>query len=287
MRTLVVDGVTRKPVKWVGSRWEGLRWGSAYTARTGHDVFVVAPRTARGQRVVDKVAIGLRDKPGVVVNNPLPPHPGWIAAAAVAVIGIWYVVAASSKPVQVQPSGISGLTAGSTYRVVARIVDTTIADPTLIASSLSTQGFTVSTINPNSNGDPFVFDAVGVYSGNTGELHDTLGVSYLDAYSTSGQHVGVQYVTERPVQLQSGVTYFGRGDVGWPLSMAVTKSAVANKLNSLGFTNIAVYIDPSELPASWPNSEREGNVFAQATYSASSPVTFTPPSQIVSIWKAG
>jgi len=94
----------------------------------------------------------------------------------------------------------------------------------------------------------------------------------------------LQVIAQRPIVAKPGSTYYGRADVGWPLSIAVTASAVTSKLTSMGFTNVAAYTDPSALPASWPADQRSGNVFASGTYSGSAPTAITLPSQVEEVW---
>jgi hypothetical protein len=96
---------------------------------------------------------------------------------------------------------------------------------------------------------------------------------------------GLMYISARPAPLVPGTTYFGRASVSWPLSIVVTKSAVQSKLASEGFTNIQVWTDASDLPASWPEGERVGDLFVQATYPiGAAPTTMVVPSQVTSIW---
>lgn len=90
-------------------------------------------------------------------------------------------------------------------------------------------------------------------------------------------------IVARPVPAQTGVTYYGRGSVGWPISMLVTTSAVVNKLHAMGFTDVAAYTDSSSLPASWPADQRDGNVFASGTYTGA-PKDVTLPSQVQAVW---
>lgn len=94
----------------------------------------------------------------------------------------------------------------------------------------------------------------------------------------------LQVIAQRPVVAKPGVTYYGRADVGWPLSIAVSASAVANKLRSMGFTNVAAYTDASSLPASWPADQRTGNVFASGTYNGTAATAITLPSQVQEVW---
>ena len=99
--------------------------------------------------------------------------------------------------------------------------------------------------------------------------------------------VGLQYVLARPAPLVPGTTYFGRASISWPLSMLVTASAVTSKLKSEGFTGIQVWTSASDLPASWPAGERDGDIFVEATYPATAvATTMAVPSQVTSIWSA-
>jgi hypothetical protein len=98
---------------------------------------------------------------------------------------------------------------------------------------------------------------------------------------------GLNYVAARPAPLVPGTTYFGRASISWPLSMLVTASTVKSKLTSEGFTNITVWTDASDLPASWPAGERVGDIFVQATYpTGATATTMAVPSQVTSIWTA-
>lgn len=94
----------------------------------------------------------------------------------------------------------------------------------------------------------------------------------------------LQVITQRPVVAKPGATYYGRADVGWPLSMAVSASAVASKLRAMGFTNVAAYTDASSLPASWPADQRTGNVFASGTYAGTQMTAINLPSQVQEVW---
>jgi len=94
---------------------------------------------------------------------------------------------------------------------------------------------------------------------------------------------GLTYITARPAPLVPGTTYYARADVGFPLSLFVTADAVQNKLASMGFSNIIATTDASALPASWPASERAGNLFVEATYSGPA-TTMAVPSQVLAAW---
>lgn len=95
--------------------------------------------------------------------------------------------------------------------------------------------------------------------------------------------VGLKYVSQRPAPLAPGTTYFGRASVGWPLSWVVTEAAVRKDLTGKGFTGVQVWTDANDLPASWPEGERIGNVFVEATYAGTAP-TLAVPAQVTSIW---
>jgi hypothetical protein len=90
-------------------------------------------------------------------------------------------------------------------------------------------------------------------------------------------------ISDRPVPVITGTTYYGRGDVGWPVSMLVSASAITSKLQSMGFSNVAAYTSTSDLPADWPSDQRTGNVFASATYTGA-PTTIALPSQVAAVW---
>lgn len=104
-----------------------------------------------------------------------------------------------------------------------------------------------------------------------------------DDAAPSAPTPGLKYVTARPAPLVPGTTYFGRAKLGWAASLVVTNNAVRSNLQGKGFTNVMVYSDSSDLPASWPEGERTGNLFVEATYSGSS-TTMAVPSQVLSIW---
>jgi hypothetical protein len=197
------------------------------------------------------------------------------------------------------PPSANGLELGKWYRVLVRSsLDARTFGPDAagmqIQAALGRQGFDVRAANPNAGGDPFVYDAYGVYRGGSGSLVDDApgGVQLLGASPTTpvATTVGgsLQYIDARPVPLNQGATYAGRANIPWPISMLVTRDAIADKLTSKGFSNVHVYMKPEELPATWPASEKGGDVFASASYAPgdSPEATMELPSQVISVWLA-
>lgn len=90
-------------------------------------------------------------------------------------------------------------------------------------------------------------------------------------------------ISDRPVPVTTGTTYYGSGDVGWPASMLVTVSAITSKLQSMGFSNVAAFTDPATLPTDRPADQRTGNAFASGTYTGA-PQNITLPSQVTAVW---
>jgi hypothetical protein len=96
---------------------------------------------------------------------------------------------------------------------------------------------------------------------------------------------GLKYVNQRPAPLVPGTVYYGRADVSWPASWAVTALAIQKYLAAKGFTGIQVWTDAADLPVSWPAGERNGDRFVEATYpSTAAATTMTVPNQVLSIW---
>ena len=215
-------------------------------------------------------------------------------------VGLFFLArnASEAKPAHA-PTAAKGLEPGQWYRVIARSsLDARTFGPDAagmqIQASLGRQGFDVRAANPNASGDPFVYDAYGVYRGTTGELVDdaTAGVLVLGAAPTTAVSTTVggslQYIDARPVPLSAGATYAGRANIPWPISMLVTREAIASNLTEHGFDNVHVYMKPEELPATWPASEKGGDLFASATYAPgdNAAATMNLPSQVISVWLA-
>jgi len=207
-----------------------------------------------------------------------------IGAAAIA-------SSSSSGPAKPKPS-IFGLAKGGKYEIVVR---STISRATFdldaarqqLQALLGRQGFDVRAVAPNANGDPFVYNASGVYRGGTGTLGDVPGIILLSSTPIDAlppATIALAYIDERPVPLAQGAHYFGRGSIPWPASIVVSRDMVASKLVGAGFSDVHVYMKPEELPPDWPATERGGDVFASATYGGTAP-SIDLPSQVLSVWQ--
>ena len=119
----------------------------------------------------------------------------------------------------------------------------------------------------------------GVFSG-----VQTTGLNIQPPLQLGPSADGPNYITDRPVTPVPGTTYFGNvGSLGL-LGALVSVSAVQSALAGKRFTNVQVYTDPSQLPASWPSLNRTGSMFVQATYSGAAGVPVSIPSQVIGVW---
>ncbi len=191
------------------------------------------------------------------------------------------------------PITLPGLVAGQWYRILVRsTLDRSafgLAAGQQIQSLLGAQGFDVRETLPDAT-DPYVYRSTGLYRGTRGGLGDVPGVILLGSAPATqvpglaNNGTVIDHVDERPAVLQPGKRYYARASVSWPKSMLVTKGAVESALAKQGGTNIEVYTSAAELPASWPASERGGDLFIASTYQGP-PAAVPIPGEVVSLWR--
>ena len=212
---------------------------------------------------------------------------GSIALAGALGAGVW----ALARPKTPGPT-VGGFVRGQTYMLT---ITTAIPRSSLgaqaqaddVAAKLAAQGFVVQMYEAAAADTQIL--VAGTYVGATGILASAVGLVIVRVDPTSVVSPAappVDYVTSRPVQLQPGVTYAGRGSLSIFEKPFVTVSAVVNDLTGRGFTNVQAWTSASALPDAWPKSERDGDVFAIATYPAGAqPKPMDIPSQVSAVWR--
>jgi hypothetical protein len=196
------------------------------------------------------------------------------------------------------PVTLPGLVWGSWYRVLIRSTFDRRAfgldaARQQIQALAGRQGFDVREVTADET-DPYVYRATGVYRGARAGLGDVPGVIFLGsapatapASAPAPEAGGVlRHIDARPVPLERGVRYFARVSLSWPTSMLVTKPRILAELAKIGGTNTEAYLNASELPATWPQTERGGDAFIATTYQGE-PKPLELPGEVLSVWRIG